>query len=415
MKKNHPIFLMLVAMWLLTACHHDKDDDKLEKLSVLVYMAGDNNLGSYVIRDIREMMEGSKLLGNGNHLLAFVDQTGKLPYLLEIANGDTTRVYTFGQEMKSSDPATLHTTINYLRNHYRAENYGLVLWGHADGWLIWEQTAAKRAPRRAYGQDVTGGEQWMNIDDMADVIEGTCTDAPLRFIFADCCCFQSIESAYELRRCADYIIASAAEIPGNGAPYEDVIPALFNPDPDFYKQAVDAYYNQVIDTYHEPMSVIKTSEMENLAQATRTVLAESLQPIRSDGTGFPDVKGIIYYYNQTLFDMNDFILRVADENDYAEWNRVFRQAVVYSTYADAWMANHVQYYGSYGSHRFIDFNLTEERYGGVSMFVPQKPETVRDVYKTTINRQNEYIYKMQWFDAVGMEALGWGFGCNYRE
>ena len=402
------LLLILTALTLLTACHKDKDEKepKIAKQSVLVYMAGDCSLNSFVMSDLRQMMEGSKLLGDGNHLLAFVDQTGRLPYLLEIANGDTTRVYTYEQEMKSSDPATLKTTINYLKSNYRAENYGLVLWGHADGWVVWEP-AAKNAPRRAYGQDVTGGEQWMNIDEMADALESTFPDAPLRFIFADCCCFQSIESAYELRHCTDMIIASAAEIPGEGAPYQTVIPALFSQQDDYYRQAIDAYYAQESYGYQEPLSAIRTSEMENLAEATRVALATSLQPLGSDGTGYPDVKGLIYFYDYTLFDMNDFFLRHADSNTYAEWHRTFQSAVVYRTWVDAWMANHVAYVGSFGSHLFQDFDVTDERFGGVNMFVPQNPESVPYAERSKVTQQNERIRRMEWYKAAGLDALGW--------
>ena len=41
----------------------------------------------------------------------------------------------------------------------------------------------------------------------------------LKFIFADCCNFMCLESIYELRQVADYIIGSPAEIPEIGAPY----------------------------------------------------------------------------------------------------------------------------------------------------------------------------------------------------
>ena len=38
---------------------------------------------------------------------------------------------------------------------------------------------------------------------------------------------QSVEVVYQLRNRADYFIGSPTEIPGPGAPYEVVVPALF--------------------------------------------------------------------------------------------------------------------------------------------------------------------------------------------
>lgn len=394
---------------LLTSCHKDKEEKepKTSRQSVLVYMAGDCSLSSFVTDDLSEMMEGSKLLGDDCHLLAFVDQKGKLPYMLKIAKGDTTRVYTFEQEMKSSDAETLRTTLDYLISKYPAKQYGLVLWGHADGWTVWEP-ATKSGPRRAYGQDTTGGEQWMNIADMRDALQKACTAVgPLRFIFADCCAFQSVESAYELRQNAEMIIASAAEIPGEGAPYQTVIPALFSQQDDYYRQAIDAYYAQESYGYKEPLTAIKTSQMADLAEATRVALASCMQPLAADGTGYPDVKGLIYYYDHTLFDMNDFFLRHADSNTYAEWHRAFLSAAVYRTWVDAWMANHVAYIGFFGSHVFQDFDVTDERFGGVNMFVPQVPESVPYDFRANVERQNERIRRMQWYKAAGLDALGW--------
>ena len=55
---------ILAALLLLTACHKDKNDkeEKVATQSVLVYIAGDNNLSSFTSSDIRQMMEGSKEL-----------------------------------------------------------------------------------------------------------------------------------------------------------------------------------------------------------------------------------------------------------------------------------------------------------------------------------------------------------------
>ena len=399
MKKFYPIALILATLTLLTACHSDKHEKKQPDMeTVLVYIAGDNNLQSFIMSDVSQMMEGSTALSQGNNLILFVDRKGQTPYFLKVENGDTLRLKTFDEELKSSDAETLRMALSWTMENYEAQNYGLVLWGHADGWIIWQESAASRSPRRAYGQDTTDGTQWMNIPDMAKALA---TLPHLRFIFADCCCFQSVESAYELRDVTDYIIASPAEIPGEGAPYQTVIPALFSQRDDFYLLAAQAYCDQESQGYREPMAVVKTSEMENLAQATHTVLTQSLQPIGSDGTGYPDVSGLIYYYDQTLFDMNDFILRFASTADYDTWRRAFDAAVPFKQMAEVWMANHVSYLDSWSMSMFRDFEVTEERYGGVNMFVPQNSETKQK------KNQNERISQMQWYAAAGLKDLGW--------
>ncbi len=399
MKKLSSTAFVLASMLLLTACHSDKHEKKQPDIeTVLVYIAGDNNLTSFIRSDISQMMAGSQELSKGNNLILFVDRLDATPYFLKVENGDTIRLKTCEQELRSSDAATLKMALSWTMENYEAQSYGLVLWGHADGWTIWQETAASRSPRRAYGMDDNGIRQWMNIPDMAQALSAL---PHLRFIFADCCCFQSVESAYELRQVTDYIIASPAEIPGEGAPYQTVIPALFSQRDDFYEIAAKAYCQQESMGYLEPMSVVKTSEMENLAQATRTVLAQSLQPIGSDGSGYPDVSELIYYFDQTLFDMNDFILRIADANDYATWKRTFDAAVPFKQMTTVWMANHVAYLDSWTKTSFRDFEVTEERYGGVNMFVPQNSQEDKKKH------QNERISRMQWYSAAGLKDLGW--------
>ena len=137
---------ILAALLLLTACHKDKNDkeEKVATQSVLVYIAGDNNLSSFTSSDIRQMMEGSKELTDDNNLLLFIDQKGKVPYLLKVEKGDTLRVHTYPNEMQSSDSATLRDALQWMTSNSEAREYGLILWGHSDGWTVWDPNADSR-------------------------------------------------------------------------------------------------------------------------------------------------------------------------------------------------------------------------------------------------------------------------------
>lgn len=422
---RHLLILFLCGL-LLSGCHKNKHDEPETKanLTVLVYIAGDNNLdGSYydyeeqrtinfIDEDISQMIKGSSSLTKFQNLILFVDRRGFPPYFLKIADNDTTRLYTFPQELKSSDPATLQMAMKWVKDNYEANNYGLVLWGHAEGWTI--SSGRSTTARRAYGQDTTGGMTWMEIPDMAKALENFCGNSPLRFIFADCCCFQSIESAYELRHCTDYLIASPAEIPGEGAPYNTVIPALFSSSANFWQLAAEAYHAQTSYGYKEPLSVIKTDELENLAQATKAALTQSLEPMNSDHTNYPDVSGLIYYYNHCLYDINDFMLRNASSDVYAQWKRSYDKAVPYKAMTTVWMSGGYYYFETHVPYidtaeaEFRDFEVTSERYGGVSMYVPQDVTTLslsRD--KSYQEKQRSTISQMQWYKAAGYDVIGW--------
>lgn len=412
-------FLALIATLLLfSACKKDESSDAIEH-TVLVYIAADNNLSGYVPGNIRQMMKGSMQLTDNCRLIVFVDLPQKQPYFLQITKGDTVRLKTFDQELKTSDPETLRMALAWTMENFTCNDYGLVLWGHSDGWpLKQQQPAASSQARRAYGVDTSGGETWMDIPDMARVLASL--PHSLRFIFADCCSFQSIESAYELRNVTDYIIGSAAEIPAQGAPYETIVPALFNTSDIFYENIADIYHDQMVSNNYEPMSVIKTCKLKDLADATRTALMESQSTLRVEDGRFPDVEGIIYYFCHTQFDMQDFMLHHTGDQTYQEWKRSYDETVVYKKMAPIWLANFVPYVDkTYTSFR--DFTVTEERYGGVSMFVPQDPEIVYTDYlikspgaynmasycRNAARLQNERISRMQWYEAIGLNQLGW--------
>ena len=404
---------------LLTSCHDDESEEpETTERTVLVYVAGDNDLTfnnhniDYFAYDLKQMMEATKTMGTNNKLIVFVDHYRSKPYFLKVERGDTVRLKSMPTELNSGDPETLYDALKYTIDNYPAKSYGLVLWGHSDGWLT--RSGSAGGPRRAYGKDAISGNKWMNIPDMARVLERL---PKLRFIFADCCAFLCVENVYELRRTADYIIGSPAEIPGEGAPYQTVTPALFSTDSTFYKEVIDRYYEQKSEGYDLPLAVVKSSEMDLLAQATATTLAslaDKIERDETDGCRYPTTDGLIFYYDHTQFDMQDFMLRYAAEEQYTEWKRVFDKAVPYRTFARVWMARHI--YNPFYT-KFPEFQPTEERQGALGMFLPQRESDTFLWYsmyvlnlalsEKTVGQLNSDIKDMQWYEAARLSEMGW--------
>ena len=400
-------------------CHKDEptEPQKYER-TILVYAAADNNLSGgstdFLRSDLRQMIKGTENLATTNKLIVFVDNSKEKPYFLQVEKGDTTRLKTSATELKSSDPATLYDAMKYVVDNFEANSYGLVLWGHADSWIMRNTTttSTNKAPRRAYGSDNRGGRTYMNIPDMASTLARL---PKLDFIFADCCCFLCVENVYELRSYADYIIGSPAEIPGEGAPYQNIVPAMFSQQQDYYSQIVDAYFEQTSNGYKVPLAVVKTSELDNLAAATATTMQSFANDIEPDEQGcrYPDVAELIFYFDHTQFDMQDFMLRYASAEQYAEWKRQFDKTVICRTYASVWMANHV-YYSPNSNFEFADFTVTEERMGALGMFLPQTDyDQMRwnRYYQINLNKSmtqmNSEIKQMQWYNAAQLAKMGW--------
>lgn len=404
MKKT---IITLLALATLTACHHHDNPEKEIKAdrTVLVYISGECSLYDFIDEELAEMKAGSMTIGD-NNLLVYVDRgmSQELPWLARIDKGTITDsvsaydMFKLTSDYYSSDPDMMERILRYAYDKYPAKNddYGLVLWGHASGWLINSDSIAytSMARRKAYGIDNgrntnNDSGRWLNIPTMAKLLSKV---PHLKFIFADCCNFMCLECAYELRNVTDYIIGSPAEIPGVGAPYETVVPAMFEKTT-FYSSIIEKYYAQHADGYDVPLSAVKTSEMENFANATKVVLKTCASNI--SGT-YPDMSGLIHYYydwskRQEFYDANDFILKYASAENYAAWKQAFDKAVVYKKMATKWMTNK-------GWDFYGDFTVTDSKYGGVSMFVPQY------ILSSTVN---EDIKKMAWYYAAGYSDIGW--------
>ena len=410
--------LTIGTMMSLTACSSDDEvlnevNDNLQlnesrfaavERTVLVYLAGKNNLSKSLQTNLEQMKAGSRNIGN-NTLLVFVrrDIQGEKPWLARISNGeviDSVSLEDMGigtSNMQASNPELMEQVIRYAFSHYPANEYGLVLGGHSTGWLIEQEPNITRA----FGVDNGDGyaysrnnKRWINVPTIARVLERV---PHLKFIFTDCCNFMCLETMYELRNVTDYIIGSPAEIPAEGAPYDQILPAFFEKE---------TFCTSIIDIYHRaqngelPLSVVKTSAIEKLASATRDAL-DIVQA--KNGNGYADTKGLIHYgysgssiqfhqeYN-LFYDAGDFFRSQLSESDYQLWKHTLDEVVVEKRFAKQWRTSMTWRY------IYSDFEMTEEKYHGVSMYIPQDSNTEYGKYYA---RNNEDIKQLKWYQSVG--------------
>ncbi len=439
MSKMKHLFYILTILLSLSACSSDEDTPVTPSVpgapteargpfhrTVLFYISGENNLSQFIAEELTEIRKGSIAIGN-NAVVVYVDDSNgkRLPYILWIKEGVTMDSLTLESDPLSSSPETIKYVLEHTSKYYPADEYGLVLWGHSTGW-IFEDSVATAASRRGFGIDngmngVSIKGKWININSLAKTLWEW---KHLKFIFADCCQFQCVESAYELRNVTDYIIGSPAEIPGKGAPYNTVMRGFFEDSESFYKTITDAYFDQQIPISYSgysynsraALSVIKTYEMSELAKATQSIL-QSFVP-----TADIDLlqKNLIYYRGdikdqgqKVMYDMNDLIREYTQDSAegqqaYADWKEVFDRTVVYRKNAkDGWMTNN-----QIQVSVFTSGMLTDERYGGMSMFIPQnRPGSWYKAYTDSYGVQhagyNADIKKTSWYYAAGLADFGW--------
>ncbi len=395
--------LLATSLVLLSACSDSSNETiPTAKRTVIVYMAAENTLSGSAQSDINEMIQGVKNISKYDNLIVFVDRASskEKPFIIRLRDNeqqpaDTIRKYE--QDFLTSDAEKMKEVISWTMNHYPADDYGLVIWGHGNGWVIMNNASESR---RAIALDngsnaVSDKGQWLDIPDFRKALASL--PHSFKFIFADCCNMQNVEVAYELKDVTEYYIASPAGIPGDGAPYETVIPDLFlYDDVLMYTKTCDDYYAKTDhENGHLPISAVKTKELPSLASATKEILHKIYEANTSVNTD-----GLIYYYSYSvstanehiMYDMNDFLLRHADKTDYLKWKQTLDAVLVANKKSMKWETQGTLVW---------DFTITEERFGGISMFVPLER------YNNTHIKYNEGIKKMAWYQAVGWSALGW--------
>ncbi len=394
------ILTLMSALLLFVSCD-DGDNSGNQKASraVLIYMAGENNLtyhptsGTKTLKfDLEEILEGSKLLANNQRLFVFVDSLGinsqykGKPYLMEVKGGKGTKVMEYSNDPYSCDPELFRDVVSWVTTKVSADSYGLVLWGHATGWFV-ENDTLTSSSRRAYGGDTYGDNngdtsgdlgtkdsRWMNITQMVEALSGL---PKFKFIFADCCNMVCAECGYEMRNVTDYLIGSSAEIPGPGAPYDKIVPYLYKDDSALYKGIIDTYYDYYLELYKTsypglsghsvPLSVIDTKYIAQLATATHNVLSQ-IEGGYPTYPNTPNMTGLAmyqYYDEPALYDMRAFIKRNVSASAFQAWDQVYSLAVPYYRMSMKWMTI---YNDLRRSMEYFDQDITQ--YGCVSMHVP---------------------------------------------
>jgi hypothetical protein len=223
------------------------------------------------------------------------------------------------------------------------------------------------------------------------------------------------EVGYELRNVTNYLIGSPAEIPGDGAPYEDIVPILYKSGSALYKGIIDSYYDYYIEDYQTdyelkdysvPLSVIDTKYIEQLAQATHDVLEKFTggYPLYPK---YPNLKGNVFYWYYDapiMYDMRAFIKKNTSSEDFSQWEQAYKQAVPYYRMSMEWMTIYNSLYYSFSS---FDSDITAN--GCVSMFIPQNNY---NYYNGTF-RYMKTFNNFGWNRVIDWSRFGWSSGSTY--
>lgn len=415
------LFLLLLAFPLLAACSDDHADDVPQpgsvkgRRTVILYMAAENNLGTdgYLRTDSTEVMKGRIWLANEDRLLMFIDdEKGSRLYRVTKQNNTPTLVHRWNRKLNAADSETLREVCQMTKEQFPAEEYGLVCWSHATGWIPPTPASTQNVPLKSFGLDrgnEAAGNSEMLIEDFAEAIEAS--GMHFTYIFFDCCLMQTIETAYALRHVTERVIAAPMSIAACGADYESQIRnGLFAKEPaEIAKTYVaDAYDPAKRNTYGDwgiAISCLRTDGLEKLAHTIRELLPQSQLVNKTS----PDMNGVLFYqyygykqkYRPHAFDMAATLRRLLPEEAAQEAVDVLDECLEYYGSGDAIFVGNASFSGFY-----VTMPEDRDRFRAVSMFVPQT------IYEENANvcpygNLNLAFQQTEWYRAAGFDRTGW--------
>ncbi|MCR5819801.1 MAG: hypothetical protein K6F94_02465 [Bacteroidaceae bacterium] len=391
---------------LLTSCADEGpeeswlSDDRYPR-TLIIYMAAENSLYSFVSNDFNEISKALPEIDKGTRVVIYIDDKQSTRICVGTKDQPLQQVTTFAQNVCSTDSAGMSQVLKDIINRYHSNNYRLVLWSHASGWVFpntTDTTARRNSRRNTFGADNghrTSSDEGVKMP--ITTLRHVLAQLPhFDYIFFDACFMQCVEVAYELRDLCDYIIASPAEIPGMGAPYHELLPTLCAPsfDADSAITKYFDYYNSSFSYTYNGLEIaaVRTSGMEALAEATRplvtSLFADSQVPYCDDVQKYrPGTSSIIY---PEYYDMRHLFSLRASAEEFARWDSVFQSVVSYRL-SNVWFS------AIPNGHMEVMKDIPHS--GGMSIFVPME--------KYITNGWMEDYKKLSWYSAAGLNQTGW--------
>lgn len=318
------------VLFLLCACAKDEPEPHVSGRTVLVWLAGDNDLYPEMTHKLSALAEGfSKADSYDCRLLVYADRRGHYPQLIEITPDGNRSVLETYPAQNSASPETFSRILGHMLSLAPARHYGLVLFSHATGWLpqgALENPTQEEKPQSRTIFDDNG--QQMTLTGFADALPA---DVRFDYIVFENCFMGGAEVAYALRDKADRLLVSSAEIlsPGFENIYASSLCKLIVPLPDLDGFAADYYNYRNAKSGNQrsaTVSVINTSAMPRLASLAAEIIGGS-SPI--DEEKLKTMQRFNRHDYTLFFDLEEYLCKLAPERA-AEIRSAISGAVEYA-------------------------------------------------------------------------------------
>jgi len=197
---------------------------------VVVYLDGDNNLEPFSLKDLEEMERA--MPAKGVSWIVLLDRAKG--YSRDEGDWEDARVILVRPdpqtgihsevlaapgELNMGDPKVLESFLAASLVTFPAQRHGLVLWNHGGGWVA--HISDENAP------GVSTQHDKLTLPELRTAVQGALRTSgldKLDLVAFDMCLMAQLETAYELEGLAEVMVGSEASAPGDGWPYDQVVP-----------------------------------------------------------------------------------------------------------------------------------------------------------------------------------------------
>ena len=297
----------------------EKPDSLEREWTILMYMSADNNLESAAIEDFLEM-EKSKLNtkevtvlvlldrcpsydssnGNWNNTKLFRLKTGSDESSKEIISEEIECVElglnaTNQNELDMSAYMSLARSVNFVYENYPANHYGIIFWGHGEGW-------------RGFCYDLTS-ETRMSLNQMKLGLQTGLNGKKLDLIGFDSCFGAEMEVFYQIRDFAKYSFGVEGLLGINGMNYEDVFNLFSMKKEKSTLNLVDSFMVQYKTSYEKykrsAFSVVDLENIQELCKKFNEFCKSISKSITTESIRDEIKDSLIYNTNQYFYEDSD--------------------------------------------------------------------------------------------------------------
>ena len=419
--------MILAALAILQACNgplptREESDEKYSR--VLIFVGeGFNSLSSYVMDDIDDLAgvlpnpdlpfeHSNKALVMISHLTERYQDysTPTSPYIIRISRDylgrpirDTLLTLDKGMIMTKSE--NLRFALEYVRDNFPSDSYGMILNSHGTGWLpagVYDSGQDEFSMMSAHGKRPEGavpyrehrnpdgidvksfGQEVIRADGSTYSFEMTLPSLaaaiPMKmdYMIFDACLMGGIETAYELRNVTDKVAFSQAEVLADGFCYDTILSRLLNESPVNLHAVCEDYfnhYNERTGVYQSAtISLIDCTRLDHLAECCNALFEEYRDRIAS--LPYKEVQGFFRYNKHWFFDLEDILVKAGmNSSQRRELTSALQECVLYQANTKSFME---------------DFDI--KTCCGFSMYLPSAGSSYL----------NSYYTELEWNKATGL-------------